>query len=125
MSAPAERHESLWWLSVAPAIWLLHFLTTYTTVAVFCAKTPSQWGDLSWTRWAIALYTALAAAGIVATGLHGLRRHQLGPATAPHDIDSPEDRHRFIGFATLLLSGLGLLGVVFVALPMLFIDTCR
>lgn len=116
-----EHRESLWWLSLPPLIWLLHFLLAYATVAIACAKG----GELRAARWAIAAYTVVAVAGALATGWHGLKRHRLGWASVPHDFDTPEDRHRFIGFAQLLLSGLCLLGVLFVALPALFFETCR
>lgn len=120
-----EASESLWWLTLSPAIWIGHFLAVYITVAIFCARAASAAQALAPARWAIVGYTAVAAAGVIATGLRGLRRHRYGHAATPHDFDTPADRHRFIGFATLLLSGLSLVGILFVALPALFLETCR
>ena len=36
-----------------------------------------------------------------------------GNATLPHDDDTPEDRHRFLGFAALLLSALSAVAVIY------------
>lgn len=125
MEATAEKNESLWWLAVSPAIWIVHLLACYITAAIFCAKAGRGDVPLDVVRIAITVYTAVAVAGIAAIGIRGLRRHQYGDASTPHDFDTPEDRHRFLGFASLLLSGISALGVLYVALPAIFIGTCR
>jgi hypothetical protein len=53
--------------------------------------------------------------------------HHWGFATAepPHDESTREDRHRFLGFATMILCGLSFVATVYVALPTLLISTCR
>ena len=122
MSSTREHDESLWWLAVPPAIWTAHFLAVYITISLACVE-PNH--ELTWVRWAIGGYTVIAAAGVVATGVRGLGRHNLDGSTAPHDFDTPEDRHQFLGLATLLLSGLALVGILFVALPALYFGTCR
>ncbi len=76
-------------------------------------------------RTAIAVYTLLSLAAIAAIGWWGYRAQSLGDAEPPHDADSPPDRQRFMGFATLLLSGLSALAVVYVALVAVFIETCQ
>ena len=48
-----------------------------------------------------------------------------GTEVTTHDLDSPEDRHRFLGFATLLLSGLSGVAVLYAALAAMYFDTCR
>lgn len=120
----AERRQSLWWLALSPAIWALHLLASYITVAIWCAKQGRE-AALGPTRVAIAVYTAVALAGIVVTGLHGFRRHGYGTAAVPHDFDTRADRHRFLGFATVLLSGASFVGTVYVALAPVFIGDCR
>lgn len=120
-----EQHESLWWLTVSPAIWAVHFGLCYVTVAVWCSKLAPAGGALGEARTAIAAYTALALAGIALVAWHGFRRHTYGTGTVPHDFDTPEDRHRFLGFATLLLSGLSFVATVYVALAGVFFETCR
>jgi hypothetical protein len=120
-----EKKESLWLLTLSPVIWSAHFLLSYVTAAVWCAKLAGPGGPLGGARTAIAVYTALALAGIGIIGWIGYRRHSFGDANTPHDFDSPEDRHRFLGFATLLLSALSAVGTVYVALAAVFIGTCH
>ena len=45
-------------------------------------------------------YTLAALAVVGFIGWIGYRRHSFGWAGLPHDDDTPEDRHRFLGFAT-------------------------
>ncbi|KFI22598.1 hypothetical protein [Nitrosococcus oceani] len=125
MSNLPEKNESLWLLIVSPTIWTVHFLLCYLTSAIWCAKVAGRYGSLDNARLAIAVYTALALLGIGVTGWHAFRRHRYGTATAPHDFDTPEDRHRFLGFAALLLSGLSGISVVYVALVAVFMGTCH
>jgi len=122
---PAEERESLWWLVVSPTTWAAHFLASYATAAVWCAKVAGREGPLDGARWAIAAYTVVALAIIAWMLRHGLRRHHLGTATVPHDFDSPGDRHRFLGLATVLLSGLSAVGVVYEAMALFVFETCR
>jgi hypothetical protein len=122
---PAGREESLWWLTASPSIWAVHFLASYLTAAVWCARFAPPDGSLTGVRWAIGAYTAAALLGIAAVGWHGLRRHAVGSATVPHDFDTPEDRHRFLGFATLLLSGLSAVAVVYGTFVIFVFRSCR
>jgi hypothetical protein len=122
MTAKPEHEESLWWLAASPALWLAHFLASYLTAALWCAKSG---GSLAGVRIAIALYTALALAGVTFVGRHALRRHRFGGSSVPHDLDTPEDRHRFLGWITLLLTLLGAVAIVYVTLPILLFTTCR
>ena len=121
----AEQHQSLWLLAASPTIWAAHFLASYITGAIWCAKGAGPSGDLGWVRTAVAIYTAVALIGIVLTGAVGWRRHSYGSATVPHDFDTRADRHRFLGFATVLLSALSALAVLYVGSVALFFRTCR
>ena len=120
-----EENESLWLLTVSPVIWAAHFLLCYITAAIWCAKLAGPGGDLGGVRVAIAVYTILALFGIGITGWFAFRMHSLGGTTAPHDFDTPEDRHRFLGFATLLLSALSAVATLYVALVAVFIRSCH
>lgn len=120
-----EEHETLWWLTAAPVIWAIHLLLSYATAAVWCGKFVGAGGSLYGVRLAIAVYTVVALTGIAIVGRHGLRRHRHGAETAPHDLDSAEDRHRFLGFATLLLSGLSAVATIYAALVPVFIGSCH
>ena len=120
-----EKRESLWMITISPLIWSLHFLLSYATAAVWCEKVAGRDGSLWDVRVAIAVYTLVALIGIGITGWIGFRRHSYGDAATPHDFDTPEDRHRFLGFATLLLSALSAVATLYVALAAVFIETCR
>lgn len=119
-----EEKESLWRLVVSPTIWSAHFLLCYITAAVWCAKRGAD-ASLFGVRVAIALYTAVAIAGISWNAWDGYRRHRLGSAKLPHDFDSPEDRHRFLGFATLLLALLSGVATLYAAMVAVFFWNCH
>ncbi len=123
MDSPPEHKESLWWLTLGPAIWMAHFLACYITVALWCEKLTTQHGPLGTARWLAGGYTAIALLGIGASFWHAYRRHRRG--TIPQDFDTPDARHRFLGFAGLLLNALSALAVVFVFLPFGYLATCR
>jgi hypothetical protein len=120
-----EERESLWRLVAPPTLWALHLLLSYCTAAIYCEKTAAPEGPLGPVRIAIAVYTALALTGIAYYGVRGQRAHRHGGAALPHDDDSPEDRHRFLGFATALLAGISAIAVMWQALPAVFIGSCR
>lgn len=120
-----EENESLWILVASPTLWAAHFLLSYWTAAVWCAKFVGANGSLWNVRVAIAAYTIVALIGIGVVGWFGYRRHNMGWETAPHDFDSRADRYRFLGFATLLLSGLSAVATLYVALTVVFIGSCR
>lgn len=120
-----ESRASLWLLTAGPAVWAVHFLLSYVTAAVWCAKAASAAAPLGGARVALAVYTVVALLAITWFGWRGLRQHRWGDATLPHDDDTPGDRHRFLGFATLLLCGLSFVAVVYAALAVVVIGTCR
>jgi hypothetical protein len=120
-----EKHESLWRLTLSPAIWMVHFLLSYVTASVWCAKLAGRDGSLWQVRIAVGAFTVAALIGIGIVGWRGFRRHTFGGATLPHDYDSAEDRHRFLGFATVLLSALSAVAVLYAALAAFFIETCH
>lgn len=120
----SEENESLLVMVAGPTTWAAHFLLSYGTAAIWCAKVAGPGGSLATVRMAIFCYT-LAALGIVGfIGWVGYRRHSFGQAGLPHDDDIPEDRHRFLGFATLLLAALSAVAIVYEALVVVFIDRC-
>lgn len=125
MSETAEKNQSLWLLTASPVIWAAHFLLSYIAASIWCAKLAGADKSLWEVRVVIAICTLLALAGIGFIGWIGYRRHSYGAASLPHDDDTPEDRHRFLGFATLLLSGLSAVAVIYAALVVVFVRTCH
>ena len=133
LSSGAPAKDSLWLLTIAPTIWAAHLMLCYVTAAIWCAKFAGPGASLDGVRRAITWYTAAALIGIAVMGWEGFRRHSYpstglgagGIEATTHDLDSPGDRHRFLGFATLLLSGLSAVAVLYAALAASFFDTCR
>jgi hypothetical protein len=124
-TALAENRESLWWVVASPLVWSAHFLLCYCTAAIWCARFAGEERSLSGARAAIAVYTLLAVVTVAAVAVKGFKRHRLAGGEVPHDADEPEDRHRFLGLATLLLSLLSLLAIAYSALAAVFIGSCH
>jgi hypothetical protein len=120
-----ESRQSLWRPVLPPIIWATHFMLTYVTAAIWCAKVAGRDGELGGARVAIAAYTVVALAGIAIVGKRGWQRHTFDGSETNHDFDSPADRHRFLGFATALLAGLSAVAVIFTALAAFFFGDCR
>jgi hypothetical protein len=125
MKETSEEKQSLWRLIASPTIWAIHFILSYITASIWCAKLAGPDKSLWEVRVAIVIYTVLALIGIGIVGWVGHRRHSYGRASLPHDADTPEDRHRFLGFATLLLSSLSAVAVIYAALVVVFIRSCH
>ena len=117
-----KQIESLWTLFTAPVVWALHFLTCYVVAAVWCAKR----GDAGFgiVQASIAAATLVALALIVLSSWLAWRQWGFGTQDPPHDDPTAKDRTLFQGFATLLLSGLSFVAVLYVALPLLFFRGC-
>jgi len=116
--------ESFWTLFTAPVVWAGHFLFCYISVAIFCAKRGSFDFAFGTVRVAIAVVTTAALAAIVLSALLAWRQWGFGTQDPPHDGPSREERTRFQGFATLLLSGLSFVAVIMTAMPVLFAAEC-
>ena len=121
-----ESRESIWLLIISPTIWSVHFLATYLTAAIWCAKLGDTGASFRNVRIAIGVYTLLALLGITCVAWLGYRRHAARPVSldVPHHADTEHDRHGFLGFATLLLSALSAVATVFVALVAVFVESC-
>jgi hypothetical protein len=129
----ATTRANLVTLIAAPTVWALHFLFCYTAAAAYCAKTMADarvftgpsWPDITVARISIAVAT-IVALGIIGLCLRQAWGHwRSGDVDPPFDEPSFEGRQGFFGFSTILLCGLSILGVIFVALPAVFIGDCR
>ncbi|MGQ0508433.1 MAG: hypothetical protein ACT4TC_24305 [Myxococcaceae bacterium] len=125
MKEPAEDRERLWMLAASPAVWAAHFLTAYAVVSVWCAKLAGGEGSLFPVRIALGALTVVALGVIATLGLRARGRHRLEEGRQPHDRDTDLDRHRFLGFAVMLISGLSAVAVVYSATVFVFIGSCR
>ena len=121
---PPANHMHLWMLAAGPVIWTAHFLLSYITVAVWCAKFAGRDGMLAPVHTAIGWYTAVALTGMAAVAVSGYRRHGRGTDIGEHSRDTPDDRHRFLGFAALLLASFSAIATIYVALSATFLKQC-
>jgi hypothetical protein len=124
MSRTAESRQPLWIVPGSLVVWGLHFMLSYVTAAVWCGKLAGRLAPLATAQTAIAVYTTAALMAIGAIGWMGYKAHATGEGEPPHDADSPADRHRFIGFAALLIAGLSAIAVLFTALSSMLVETC-
>jgi hypothetical protein len=120
----AERNLELWMLAASPATWALHFMACYLTAAIWCAKVGRTTDAQPPLAAAIAVYSGIALLVIGAIAVRGFQRHRLDGEEPPHDDDTPEDRHRFLGWATFLLSMLSAIAVCYSALVAVFLRGC-
>lgn len=127
-ATPARHPRSrggLWRLVAGPTIWAVHFLLSYVTVAIHCAKASTADAPLDDVGLALWAYTVVALAAIAVFGWFGWRQHRHEQSSLPHDEATPGDRHRFLGFATMLLCGLSFVAVVYAAFAIAMFGTCR
>lgn len=121
----AESRQRIWIVPAPLVVWGLHFMASYITAALWCGKLADAAGGLGGARMLIAAYTVVALAVIAVFFWMGLTAHRLGDADLPHDADTSEDRHRFLGFATMLIGGLSFVAVIYSALAAVFAGTCQ
>lgn len=117
--------ESLWTLFTAPIVWAVHFVVCYGAVAVYCAKASMLGFDFATMRMVLGGFTVVALGLIVFSAYLAWRQWGFGSGDPPHDEATRQDRALFQGFATLLLSGLSFVAVVYVAIPLIFIAECQ
>lgn len=116
--------ETLWTLFTAPVVWALHFLACYVGAAIYCAKEDVVEFGFGVVRAGIAAVTAAALAMIVLSAFLAWRQWGFGTYDPPHDDPTLHDRRRFQGFATLLLSGLSFIAVIYTGMAALMISGC-
>lgn len=125
MSEFAESRQRLWMVPGPLVVWAAHFTVSYITAALWCGRMVARTGSLSSARAAIGVYTLVSLAVIVWIGWLGYRAHGHGGEPPPHDADSPQDRHRFIGLAALLVAGLAAVAVLYSAVAVSLVETCE
>lgn len=124
MNERRKWHErlkvTLWTLIVPPAIWAGHFLFSYLWAAVSCAKV----GRFATFPTLFVIGTVVALALILLSGGIAWRQAGMPGGSAPHEDGTEIDRLRFLAKSTLLLAGLSFVGVLFTALPVIFLRNC-
>ncbi|MEZ0496639.1 hypothetical protein [Sphingomonas sp. IW22] len=112
---------TLWTLIVPPTTWAVHFLFSYLWASISCAKV----GAFATVPVLFLIGTILALIVIAASGWIAWMQSRTPGDAPPHQDSTDVDRLRFLAKSTLLLSGLSFVGVVFTALPVVFIGDCR
>lgn len=116
-----EQRESLWSIGRGPAIWAAHFLFSYLTAAIHCAKAFDVAASTGVVRALIAGYTLFAVSLLALLARRGYRRWRV----LRTQRDGAATRHAFLGGLELLLCLLGLAAVCMSALPLLVFETCE
>jgi uncharacterized membrane protein YozB (DUF420 family) len=116
----------LWRVILAPAVWSLHFLVCYVGAAIYCEKLGRD-AALDPVRVLVVLATAvgLAVVGVSTRGLWRVRGRSLTDDDFDYEHNSPEERHRFLSHVALMLSALSAIGMIYVALPVFLLGSCR
>jgi len=110
----------LWLIVTGPSVWALHFAACYGAAAIFCEKAGGD--GATGLRVLIGVLTLGALAVLAGILIRTLRQWGfLHDFVHQHDEDSSTARHRFIGHAAFLLSALSAIGVVYTALPAIFV----
>ena len=118
-----EPNQSLWALTVGPTIWAGHFLASYIGAAVWCGSAGAR-ARFGAAMVVFAAGTVLALAAVALVGWRGWVRYNHGEAVPSHHKDTPGDRHRFLGLATLLLAVLSALSIAYTAMAVAMLRGC-
>lgn len=121
MTRERAARSSLLALVAAPLVWVAHFALSYATAAIWCAKLAGPDRSLGTARLAIATYTVVALVAIFVIGWRALRSVD----SVPEDRDTPEARHHFVAFATVLLAGLSAIAIIYAALATVLVGSCH
>lgn len=110
----------------APVVWALHFLFCYVYAAVYCEKMGRS-AALGQPTIAVVVATmvALALIGWSTLTLWRVRERSLTDSDFEFEHNTPEERHRFLSHVALMLCVLSAVAVLYVTIPMLYLDTCR
>lgn len=116
----------LWRVIVAPLIWAGHFLFCYVLAAVYCEKV-GRGAELGEVRIIVAVATVAALAGIAWSShtLWQVRGRSLTDNDFEYEHNTPEERHRFLSHVALMLCVLSAVAVLYVAIPIAYLSSCR
>lgn len=116
----------LWRVIAAPVVWALHFLFCYVWVAIYCEK-AGRTAPLDDPRVVVVIATvmALALIGWSTRHLWSVRGRSLTDDDFEFEHNVPEERHRFLSHVALMLCVLSAVAVIYVAIPVIYLDTCR
>ncbi len=116
----------LWRVIAAPIVWALHFLFCYVYGAIYCAKAGRD-AALDGPTLVIvgATVVALVLISLSTLQLWRVRGRSLTDNDFEFEHNTPEERHRFLSHVALMLCVLSAVAVLYVAIPMLYLTSCR
>jgi len=116
----------LWRVIAAPIVWALHFVFCYVYGAIYCAKAGRD-AALDGPTLVIVGATVVALALISLSTLHlwQVRGRSVTDNDFEFEHNTPEERHRFLSHVALMLCVLSAVAVLYVAIPMLYLSSCR
>ena len=116
----------LWRVIFAPGVWAVHFLFCYVFAAVYCEKLGRD-APLDLASWVIvgATVVALGLIGLSTLWLWRVRGRSLTDDDFEFEHNNAEERHRFLSHVALMLCVLSAVAVLYVAIPMLYLTSCR
>jgi hypothetical protein len=124
MRTKTNFKNSFWTLVISPVVWALHMLSCYIIAAVWCAKAGRD-ASLQDVRIVIFILTLLALIPVLYRMVKSYEKHKMGDSNPPHNAATSEDRERFLGLASLLISGLSALAILFIAFNAVIFRTCQ
>lgn len=116
--------DSVWSLAIPPAVWAVHFLLSYLTAAIYCAKVATESGPSMTVQLMILGYTLLAMPLLWVCARPGMRDELAARSNPTYDEDTSQDRHRFLAFSQLLLASLSAVATLFTAMAAIFAGGC-
>ncbi|MGQ7846014.1 hypothetical protein ACUNV4_16145 [Granulosicoccus sp. 3-233] len=121
----AEEADSLWCIVFSPLVWVFHFLGCYIVTAIVCTKMPEA-DSISELRWFILCITLASLAGIAVIGWRSWNQWGfVEDGVKDQYLPTEEHRHEFLAHASFLLSIVSFIGVCYVAIPSMFLDSCQ
>ena len=116
----------LWHVIFAPVVWAFHFLFSYVYGAVHCAKAGRD-ASLDGPTHVIvgATVLALLLIGLSTLKLWKVRGRSLTDNDFEFEHNTAEERHRFLSHVALMLCLLSAIAVLYTAIPMLYLTSCR
>ncbi len=116
----------LWQVIFAPVIWALHFLFCYVYAAIYCEKAGRDASLAGPTQVIIgATVLALVLIGLSTVKLWRVRGRSLTDNDFEFEHNTAEERHRFLSHVAMMLCLLSAIAVLYVAIPMLYLTSCR
>jgi hypothetical protein len=133
MVARAFERDNLFSLIVGPMVWVAHFLILYVTAAIACAHGffDDRIQGVPIVQVIGGSATLVALALVLDGFILSWRRWRGRPFDGeraplpPHDGADVMSRRRFMAYASMLLSGVSLIAIVWESLPLVFFTSCR